>query len=88
MKVANNKQSEDQLAEIETLRKAFSIPILRGKLNRELGKIRKSEMNDSDLINHLSGLYRNFELQKQVNQNEEENKSPRILYSKYVSDQL
>ena len=86
MKVANNKQSEDQLAEIETLRKAFSIPILRGKLNRELGKIRKSEMNDSDLINHLSGLYRNFELQKQVNQNEEENKLPRILYSKYVSD--
>ena len=86
MKIANNKQSEEQKAEIETLRKAYSIPILRGKLNRELGKIRKSEMNDSDLINHLSGLYRNFELQKQVKQNEEESKSPRILYSKYVSD--
>ena len=56
------------------------------KLNRELGKIRKSEMNDLDLINHLEDLYRHFELQKQVKQNEEENKSPRILYSKYVSD--
>jgi superfamily II DNA/RNA helicase/HKD family nuclease len=86
MKIANNKQSEEEQAEIETLRKAYSIPILRGKLNRELGKMRKSEMNDLDLINHLSDLYRNFELQKQVKQNEEENKSPRILYSKYVSD--
>ena len=86
MKIANNKQSEEQKAEIETLRKAFSIPILKGKLNRELGKIRKSEMNDLDLINHLMDLYRNFELQKQVKQNEEESKSPKILYSKYVSD--
>ena len=86
MKIASSKQSEEQLAEIETLRKAFSIPILRGKLNRELGKMRKSEMNDSDLINYLMDLYRHFELQKQVKQNEEESKIPRILYSKYVSD--
>ena len=86
MKIGNNKQFEEQQAEIETLRKAFSIPILKGKLNRELGKIRKSEMNDSDLIKTLSELYLHYELQNQVKQNEEENKSPRILYSKYVSD--
>ena len=86
MKIGNNKQFEEQQAEIETLRKAFSIPILKGKLNRELGKIRKSEMNDSDLIKILSELYIHYELQNQVKQNEEENKSPRILYSKYVSD--
>ena len=85
MKIGNNKQFDEQKAEIETLRKAFNIPILKGKLNRELLKIKKSEMNDSDLIKTLSELYLHYELQKQVKQNEEENKSPRILYSKYVS---
>ena len=43
-------------------------------------------MSDSDLIKTLSELYLHYELQNQVKQNEEENKSPRILYSKYVSD--
>ena len=86
MKIGNNKQFDEQKAEIETLRKAFNIPILKGKLNRELLKIKKSEMNDSDLIKNLSELYLHYELQNQVKQNEEENKSPRILYSKYVSD--
>ena len=50
MKIGNNKKFDEQKAEIETLRKAFNIPILKGKLNRELGKIKKSEMNDVDLI--------------------------------------
>ena len=86
MKIGNTKKFDDQKAEIETLRKAFNIPILKGKLNRELGKIKKSEMNDVDLIKTLSELYLHYELQNQVKQNEEENKSPRILYSKYVSD--
>ena len=86
MKIGNNKQFDEQKAEIETLRKAFNIPILKGKLNRELLKIKKSEMNDTDLIKTLSELYLHYELQNQVKQNEEENKSPRILYSKYVSD--
>ena len=85
MKIGNSKQFDEQKAEIETLRKAFNIPILKGKLNRELLKIKKSEMNDSDLIKTLSELYLHYELQNQVKQNEEENKSPRILYSKYVS---
>ncbi|MBC8251462.1 MAG: hypothetical protein H8E89_07735 [Candidatus Nitrosopelagicus sp.] len=86
MKIGTNKQFEEQKAELETLRKAFNIPILKGKLNRELLKIKKSEMSDSDLIKTLSELYLHYELQNQVKQNEEENKSPRILYSKYVSD--
>lgn len=69
---------------IETLRQAYSIPILKGKLNKELLKIKKSEMNDEELIQHLSQLYVSYNLQKEIKQNEEENKSPRILYSKYV----
>ena len=70
--------------EIETLQKAYSIPILKGKLNKELLKIKKSDMNDSELIQHLSQLYLHYNLQNQVKENEEESKSPKILYSKYV----
>ena len=86
LKLVNDKKLSEQKETIETLRKAFSIPILKGKLNRELLKIKKSEMNDSELIKSLSELYLHYELQNQVKQNEEENKSPRILYSKFVGD--
>ena len=88
VKISKNKEFSDQKEMIETLRKAYSIPILKGKLNRELGKIRKSEMSDSDTINNLSQLYLHYELQNQVEQNEEERNSPRILYSKYVGVQI
>ena len=47
MKIGNNKQFDEQKAEIETLRKAFNIPILKGKLNRELLKI-KNAIESSD----------------------------------------
>ena len=86
LKLDNDKKLSDQKETIETLRKAFSIPILKGKLNRELLKIKKSEMTDSELIKTLSELYLHYELQNQVKQNEEESKSPRILYSKFVGD--
>ena len=86
LKLDKDKKFEKQKAEIETLRKAFSIPILKGKLNRELLKIKKSEMNDLELIKTLSELYLHYELQNQLKQNEEESKSPRILYSKFVGD--
>jgi|APSaa5957512535_1039671.scaffolds.fasta_scaffold05887_2 superfamily II DNA or RNA helicase len=86
LKLDKDKKFEEQKAEIETLRKAFSIPILKGKLNRELLKIKKSEMNDSELIKTLSELYLHYELQNQLKQNEEESRSPRILYSKFVGD--
>ena len=73
---------------IETLRKAFTIPILKGKLNKELLKIKKSDMPDSEIIDHLSQLYLNYNLQNQIKKDEEESKSPRILYSEYVGDKL
>ena len=86
LKIGNDNKFDEQKAEIETLRKAFSIPILKGKLNRELLKIKKSEMNDSELIKTLSELYLHYELQNQLKQSEEESKSPRILYSKFIGD--
>ncbi len=84
MKSAESKEFADQKEIIETLRKAFSIPILKGKLNRELNKIKKSDIENSELIKTLSELYIHYELQNQVKKSEEEDKSPRILYSKYV----
>jgi superfamily II DNA/RNA helicase len=88
MKMDNKKEFKDQKETIETLRKAFSIPILKGKLNRELNKIKKSEMDDFELLNNLSQLYIHYELQNQLTQNEEESKSPKILYSKYLDSKI
>ena len=71
---------------IEMLRKAYSIPVTKGKLNKELLKIKKSQMGDSELIDHLSQLYLNYNLRDRVKQNEEDALTPRILYSKYIGD--
>ena len=84
MKMAKTKEFINEREEIDILRKAFSVPITRGKLNRELLKIKKSDMNYSELKINLSDLYMHFDLQKQVQRNDEESKSPRILYSRYI----
>ena len=84
MKFAGMKEYSEQRETIETLRKAFSIPIIKGKLNRELLKMKKSNMENSELINSLSQLYIHYELQNQIKKQEEGIKAPRILYSKYV----
>lgn len=84
LKMSNNKKFVEKKDMIETLRKSFSIPIAKGKLNKELLKMRKSNMDDSDLVEHLSQIYLHYNLQNQVKQNEESRNSPRILYSKYL----
>ena len=84
IKINEIKAFSDKKDMIETLRKAYSIPILKGKLNKELLKIKKSDVDDAEFIQHLSQMYISYNLQKEIKQNEEENKSPRILYSKYV----
>lgn len=86
MKMDKNKEFVDKKHEIETLLKAYSIPILKGKLNRELLKITKADMNDEEILNNLSKLYLNYDLQNQIKQDEEEARSPRILYSMYVGN--
>ncbi len=84
MKMDKNDTFTDKRQEIETLLKAYSIPILKGKLNRELTKITKAGMEDMEILGSLSQLYLHYNLQNQVRQDEEEATSPRILYSMYV----
>lgn len=72
--------------EIDVLHKAYSVPITRGKLNRELQKIRKSDMGDAELLEILGQLYRDYELQDKVHNRVEKSRVLRILYSKYVGD--
>ena len=88
MKFATMGKHSDQKEMIETLRKAFSIPIIKGRLNRELLKMKKSDLDDSELINSLRQLYLHYELQNHVKRQEEGIQSPRILYSKYVEQKI
>jgi len=71
---------------VGALHAAFSIPILKGKLNRELNHVRKAELDNEQFVDALSEIYRNFELQKNVEQREKESEAPRIVYSTYVGD--
>jgi len=71
---------------VDALHAAFSIPILKGKLNRELNHVRKAELDNEQFVDALSEIYRNFELQKKVEMREKESKAPRIVYSVYVGD--
>ncbi|MDI1495781.1 MAG: DEAD-like helicase domain-containing protein [Cenarchaeum symbiont of Oopsacas minuta] len=87
VKMNKTEKFSDRKIMIDTLRKAYSISILKGKLNKELNKIKKSEMTDSELLERLSQLYIHYNLQNRVTRDEEESKSPRILYSKYVENQ-
>lgn len=84
MGMSTVKNLANRQKEIEVLRKAYSVPITKGKLNRELLKIKKSRMNHEELLDSLGKIYRNYELQERVQEDSQESLRPRILYSKYV----
>ena len=86
LKMISVEELANRRDEIDVLRKAYSAPITRGKLNRELQKIKKSNMDDTDLLEILGQLYRDYELQDKVRHRVEKSKALRILYSKYVGD--
>lgn len=86
LKMSSAQELASRIDEIETLRKAYTVPITRPSLNRELRKIKKSDMEDADLLESLSQLYLHYDLQDLVLNNTEKSKLPRILYSKYVGD--
>ena len=81
MKNNDNLSKSD---EIDTLRDAFSIPLQKRKLTRELMQIRKDEMNDLEVLDRLNHLYRDFELHDHMMEAKVEIDAPRILYSRYV----
>ena len=86
MKMSSVKSLSNRQDEIEILRKAYSVPITKGKLNRELGKIKGSKMSYVELLDSLGQLYRHYDLQDRVQEDEQKSRYPRILYSKYVGN--
>jgi hypothetical protein len=83
LKISKLSEYEERYQEIETLLKAFRLPIILGKLNRELKKI-QGIMDDAEILARLERLYQNFELQKEVDKEATESPPPRILYSSFV----
>lgn len=76
-----------QRDKIDTLLKAYSVPIFKGKLNRELLKLKQAEITDTQLFAALSQLYITYELQTHIKKAEgEDGGSPKILYSIYGGD--
>lgn len=86
MKMSNDENYIDKSKMIEKLREAFSISIPKSRLKKELEKMRKGEMENSELLKALSELYLQNELKNKTKQNNGENETRRILYSEYVSD--
>ena len=85
IKIARSSTAKN-LKVIDSLRRGFSIPISKGKLNRELNKLRKLDLSDSEFVDMLSHLYRTFDLQKRSKQHYEQYNYPRILYTEYIGD--
>ena len=86
MKAVSRDKFSSQKDTIETLRRAFSVPITTGKLNKELNKIRSSKISDDDLIENLSQLYRHYDLQNLTTDQSSTLSIQRILYSRYIGD--
>ena len=86
MKMSNDENYIDKSRMIEKLREAFSISIPKSRLKKELEKMRKGEMENSELLKALSELYLQNELKNKTRQDNEENETRRILYSEYLSD--
>jgi len=84
LEISELEEFKEEYDTIDTLRTAFLMPIFRGRLNRELLKIKKANLNNSEILKSLSELYLNFELQKEVETEEKEADSPRILYSAFI----
>jgi len=84
LEIAELEEFKEEHETIDALRKAFLMPIFRGRLNRELLKIRKGDLNNSEILKSLSQIYLNFELQKEIEKEEKEADSPRILYSAFI----
>ena len=84
LKMSSVQELAGRINEIEALRKAYTAPITRPSLNRELRKIKRSNVEGVDLLESLSQLYRYYDLQDLGRNNTEKSKLPRILYSKYV----
>lgn len=88
LKMYRSVEMFDRNDKIDILLKAYSVPISKGKLNRELLKLKQTELTDIELFDALSQLYLTYELSNQLKKTEgESGKPPKILYSIYRGDE-
>jgi len=86
IQISHSTTQKIPLDKIDLLRRAFTLPILKGGLRRELNKISDMQLDDSDLVSELEKLYNTFNLKVRLEENENEAGVPRILYSMYVGE--
>ena len=84
LKLGSKKRSDSQRKRIERLYKAFSIPIKKIKLDRDLRKIRKRSLDDDQILLQLGAVYRHYGLQNYSAHDDRSFPSRRILYSKWI----
>lgn len=84
--IAGSTEPPENHEMIDPLCAAFSTPLLKGKLNKELNRIRKTHLNNEQFIEALGKLYRNFNLQTKDEQRHHEPDIPRIVYSMYIGE--
>ena len=89
LKMRRAVDMSDHHSEIDVLLKAYSVSITRGKLNRELLKLKQIATTDLNLLDALSQLYITYDLQNQIKMKEDDFElPPKILYSIYVGDKI
>ena len=84
LKISAKKKFNKQLNLIETLRKSFSIPLKKRKLDRDLHKIKTDKLDDDKILSKLADLYRYYGLQNYSTNNNKSFPAKRILYSKWI----
>lgn len=84
LKLGSQKRPDSQRELVETLYKAFSIPIKKIKLDRDLRKIRKRKLDEDQILSQLAALYRHYGLQNYSVDGDKSFPSRRILWSKWI----
>lgn len=85
LKLSAQEKFKNESNLIETLRRGFSIPLKKIKLDRDLRKIRRDSPNDDKILSQLEDIYRHYGLQNYGGIGPNKSFPTRkILYSKWI----